>query len=286
MLLLHCHPEDWNGQLAVVFAPRPPIVFPRRRYVGREFKYDWRANVPEGFTVQRADRSLLDRAGLEIPDDVKNVLEMCGPDDDPAQVGFGFVALHEGKIAAHAVVDCIVGDAGDIGLVTAEDYRRRGLATITSAAAIEYGFSHGLKMIDWECSEDNIGSLRTAEKLGFERERDHTLYLWDYDETWHWIGLTRSHLEAERYRQALDAVEQLIAQQEGVPSFAFHLAASAWVRLGEVDKAFEYLETAVDKGWTSAAYTEDQEEFESLRGTPRWEAVLERMRQNKKGDAG
>jgi len=36
MLLLHCHPEDWNGQLAVVFAPRPPIVFPRRRYVGRE----------------------------------------------------------------------------------------------------------------------------------------------------------------------------------------------------------------------------------------------------------
>jgi RimJ/RimL family protein N-acetyltransferase len=30
--------------------------------------------------------------------------------------------------------------------------------------------------VGWQCSEDNWGSIRTAEKVGFERERDYTLY--------------------------------------------------------------------------------------------------------------
>jgi RimJ/RimL family protein N-acetyltransferase len=281
MLLLHCHPQDWGGQLATVFDPRLPIAHPRRRYIGRELRYDWRANMPQGFTVRRADSSLLERPGLEIPEDVRNVLETCGPGDDPAQKGFGFVALHQGQIVAHAVVDCIVGGAGDIGLVTHEDYRRRGLATVTSAAAMEYGLAHGLNMINWDCGEHNAGSLRTAEKLGFERERDHTLYLWDFDETWHMLGLARQNLDQGRYQDTLEVCEQLLAQQEDAPPYAHHMVACVWAKLGDHDQAFEHLDAAADKGWTSVAHTESREEFKPLHDQPQWNAVLERMRQNR-----
>jgi GNAT superfamily N-acetyltransferase len=79
---------------------------------------------------------------------------------------FGFVALHNKQIVAHAVIDCIVEGVGDVGLVTAGDFRRLGLATITSATVVEYGLSHGLALLNWDSSAGNIGSLRTAEKQG------------------------------------------------------------------------------------------------------------------------
>jgi GNAT superfamily N-acetyltransferase len=79
---------------------------------------------------------------------------------------FGFVSLHNELIVAHAVIDCIVDGVGDISLVTAEDFRRLGLATITSATVVEYGLSHGLALLNWDSSAGNIGSLRTAEKQG------------------------------------------------------------------------------------------------------------------------
>jgi GNAT superfamily N-acetyltransferase len=188
-LLLHCHPDDWQAALKVVAKPRQPIPAARRRYIGRALQFDWQTHVPDGFTIQWADHTLLDRPGLELPRDVKNMLETRGPDGDPMQKGFGFVALHEdgtagtASIAAHAVIDSIADGVGDIGLVTSEGFRRRGLATATVAAAVAYGLSHGLAMVNWDCGASNIGSLRTAEKLGFERERDHTMYIIDYDET-------------------------------------------------------------------------------------------------------
>ena len=37
---------------------------------------------------------------------------------------------------------------------------------------VEYALSSGFSTIGWQCSEDNLGSIGTAEKVGFERERD------------------------------------------------------------------------------------------------------------------
>jgi hypothetical protein len=50
------------------------------------------------------------------------------------------------------------------------------LAAITAAATVEYALSHGFSMVGWQCLEDNLGSIGTAEKVGFERERDYRMY--------------------------------------------------------------------------------------------------------------
>lgn len=285
-LLLHCHPEGWQKSLRVVAHPRQPISTARRRYIGRKLRFDWQANIPDGFTIQWADHTLLDHPGLEIPSDVKNVLETRGPDGDPMQKGFGFVASREdgaagtSSIVAHAVIDSIAGGVGDIGLVTAEDFRRRGLATATAAAAVAYGLSHGLTMVNWDCGASNVGSLRTAEKLGFERERDHTMYLVHFDETWHLVNLAWHNLEAERYQEAHVVCDQIITKQDDPPSYAYLAAARVCAGLGDRDKAFGYLNIAVDKGWSNLADIQSYREFEKYHNTLTWESALERIQQN------
>ena len=176
--LLLCCSENWEGALTAVF-PQQPMPYERRRYVCRTFENKWQTALPDGFVLQQIDRSLT--AVSDLPEDVQSVIDACGPDDDPIEKGFGFVVLRENHVAAHAVVDCIVDGIGDVGLVTEEPYRRQGLATVTSAAAIEFGLVNGLRAINWDCDAENTGSLRTAEKLGFELDRTHTMYFVNFN---------------------------------------------------------------------------------------------------------
>ena len=240
-LLLHCHPTDWRETLPVVFQPRQPLKVTRRHYVGRESRYDWRANTPQGFEIKWIDETLLDHIEEEVPDDVKRLLEKRGRDGDPLRKGFGSAAVHDGKIVAHAAVDCVVGDIGEIGLFTAEDFRRRGLATVTSAATVEYGLSFGMAAIIWDCSAANAGSVRTAEKLDFEHELDHTMYVLSFDAMGHLINTAWQHLEEGHYREVLDAFEQIRALVNEPPPHACFPAACAYAGLDEPEKALELL---------------------------------------------
>jgi RimJ/RimL family protein N-acetyltransferase len=181
-LALICHPESWEQQLAVVLDPWQPARVPRRHYVCREVKYDWRANIPNGYAVHCIDAALLGQSGLKIPDHIQSWMENnWGSVIQFLQSGFGLVTIHAdhagaAQVASWSLADCRSGEACEIGIRTAEAYRRQGLATITAAAAVQYALSHGYMMVGWQCSEDNLGSIRTAEKIGFERERDYALY--------------------------------------------------------------------------------------------------------------
>jgi hypothetical protein len=42
-------------------------------------------------------------------------------------------------------------------------------------------------MVGWHCPVDNLGSIGTAEKVGFEKERDYTMYGVFLDEAEHLV---------------------------------------------------------------------------------------------------
>ena len=179
LLQLTCHPQAWHGHLRAITRPSRPVAELRHVYLAREMVFDRQAALPAGYRVERIGRWLLERPETELPEDVLRVIE--GEAAGPLGDGFGFVALHEGRVVAHAVVDCIVGPAGDMGLFTDEAHRRRGLATVTSTATIEYGLEHGLSQVVWDCAEGNAGSIRTAEKLGLLRDHDYTMHWFLFD---------------------------------------------------------------------------------------------------------
>lgn len=274
---MSCPPDGWTEPLTTVCAPRPPIELPRRHYVARSVGDGRRASLPEGYAIRRMDRSLLD-LGTALPDDVTKMIDAIDWDADVVDKGCGFVALYDDQVVAHAMIDCVVGDVGEIGLLTHPAHRRRGLATATSAASIEYGLAHGLSSVVWDCYEHNVGSVRTAEKLGLERERDHTMYSFFFDEADHWCMLAWHDADRGLYREALDTCERLFSEHAEPPWLAYMVAARAWAALDAPDTAFVHLHRAIDSGWDYAPDLESAE-FDGLRETPEWQVLVERLKE-------
>jgi RimJ/RimL family protein N-acetyltransferase len=283
VLLFTCEPPAWRAQLPAIFAPRKLVSIPRRHYICHQLAYrDWRHDIPPGFTVQRMDDTLLQRGDLGVPDDVRQTLDKWRTLDDPRLQDFGFVAIDDGdncnaQIVAWATVDAIVEGTGDVGLFTLKAHRRRGLAAITTAAAVEYGLAHGMNEVSWTCAEYNIGSIRTAEKLGFMRERDYELYFLGLNEVAYLVNLAWNSLDTESYEATLEACDQFIARQEDVPHYIYFPAACAHAALGNVAQAFDHLNAALDKGFDELEELHQRKALSSLRDTSEWEAILTRI---------
>jgi len=55
-------------------------------------------------------------------------------------------------------------------------------------------------------------------------------------------------------------------------------AACCHALAGDVDRAFEFLELSVERGWRNVGLLESHSDLESLRGDPRWKAFLQKAR--------
>ncbi len=108
----------------------------------------------------RADMGLLEGAGVDGADYRGGL---------PALIEQGIVAgaVVGGRIVATAQTAAITGCYADIGVATDERWRGRGFATAAAAIVAKRIQETGRTPI-WSCGEDNMASLRVAQKLGFE----------------------------------------------------------------------------------------------------------------------
>jgi len=175
-LYLNYTPDDWKNHFAAMFAGREPFIVSRHHYVCTALAYDWRAHVPAGYRITRIDQSLFAQPNLTIPDHIPEWMENNWGSLDAFMLrGFGFCTLHENTVVSWSLADCISETRCEIGIQTDPDYRRRGLASLTVAAAVECALSSGLHEVGWHCNVDNAGSIGTALKVGFVKERDYIL---------------------------------------------------------------------------------------------------------------
>ena len=93
-----------------------------------------------------------------------------------ANSGYAWGAYVDGELAAVACTFYLGRTYEDIGVVTIEKYRRRGLST-----ACTVGLCHDIRARGhqplWETSPDNTASLRVAEKLGLQVDRQDVSYV-------------------------------------------------------------------------------------------------------------
>jgi GNAT superfamily N-acetyltransferase len=81
--------------------------------------------------------------------------------------GIGFSLLSNEKLAATAYSAFIHDDKLELGIETIPEFRGNGFAQMTCSALIDYCIENHFEPV-WACRLENIGSLRLAEKLGFE----------------------------------------------------------------------------------------------------------------------
>jgi RimJ/RimL family protein N-acetyltransferase len=280
-LLLTCDPDDWDGRMPVVMAPRPPIWMPRWHFTSRQLSFDWQSALPEGFAVEPMESSLLERANLEVPDDVRTTIEKWLSVEHPNFQDYGFITLDGNSIkpiiAGWATVDFIAKGAGDLGFFTQPEYRRKSLGTIAAAATLEHGFKSGLTQINWTCDAYNQGSIHTAKKLGLERIEDYRIALLVMDEAEHFANLGYYALQVENYPLAAGSFDNALTLAPESPNFIYFEAAQVYAIVGEHRKAVEHLKQAVERGWTNVAQARKCQAFTSLHSYPEWEMLIEKM---------
>ena len=76
-------------------------------------------------------------------------------------------AVVSGRLVATAETSAVTERYADIGVRTDEAWRKQGFAT-AAASMVAQRIQEGGRIPVWSCGEDNLASLRVAEKLGFE----------------------------------------------------------------------------------------------------------------------
>lgn len=131
-------------------------------------------NPPDGYAMERITEELLGR-DLVHTDWVRE--EICSERTSVEEFlakGFGFATIHDGGFACWCMSEYNLGDRCEVGIETAPEYRRRGLATLVASAMFRHAAGVGIRRVGWHCWADNLASVETAERLGLNRVAEYT----------------------------------------------------------------------------------------------------------------
>ncbi|CAA9540137.1 MAG: Urease gamma subunit [uncultured Thermomicrobiales bacterium] len=168
--------DAWDRALR---ADHGPLLAPIAR---RGFRFDpaagaallasWRDRLPAGTRVVPVDRALAERIDAELRE---GIATFWGGYDRYLERGFGFCTLvgEDEALGGVCVAIAVSSREANLGVVTAEPFRRRGHATAACAAVIEAGIARGL-VATWDCDAANAASAALAHRLGFRHEQRFT----------------------------------------------------------------------------------------------------------------
>ncbi len=277
---LAVHPQSWEERLPELIPTHEVEINERYHYLCRELKFDWRNHIPEEYFVRRVDRAFQADPEIIFPGALSEWMDfeaVWWSKEEFYSKGISFAVLHGNEVVAWCTPDCVAGDRIDVGIITHRAHRRKGLAAVAVAATVEECLKQGFGAIGWHCNADNTGSWKTAEKVGFYRNREYSYYYYMYDPIDHLAELGWYYYKRGKYEKTVNYYEQVFTLRDENADYYYHLAASAWALLGNVGKALKYLKEAARAGWSHAEWTKSQEEFEILHGMSAWDAVLTQM---------
>ncbi len=183
LLGLYFEPSDWAMQMSVILKNKNAIQPPRYHFLLKRLEHDWRDLLPSDFSIRLVDRALLADMNIRGLDELTQEMQ-----SERASVGdfldqsFGVCLIHDNAVAGFCLSEYNVGDACEVGIETHHAFRKRGLATAMASALIEHALARGVKNIGWHCYASNLASVATAQKIGFEKVRDYTIFQAWYDE--------------------------------------------------------------------------------------------------------
>ncbi|NIM95863.1 MAG: GNAT family N-acetyltransferase [Anaerolineales bacterium] len=278
---LGIYPSAWEDRLPELIPSHEVEKFGCYHYLCDQVTLDWRGIVRDGYELFHVNRSFFNNPDITFPEDVRSWSDIegqWGSLDNFFEKGVSYCVVHEGEVVSWCVPDCVAEDQIEVGIITHPAHRRRGLASVAVAVTVEHCLNHGFSKVGWHCVSDNVGSWKTAERVGFERSREYDAYYYIYDEVDHLAELGWHYFKRGEYKKTVMYYDRVFGSRDENPDYYYHLAAAAWAALGDSDKALRYLHAAVDHGWRRPENTKDVEEFEILHGTSGWDAVLERMK--------
>jgi GNAT superfamily N-acetyltransferase len=126
----------------------------------------------EGIQYHPIDADLLEEGRFENNHYVRSEIEWMWPSLQKfLEKGFGTAALIDAKIICWCTAEYVSKSKCGIGIEVIDEFQNQGIATATAAHFLEYCLNRNIAA-HWECNKDNIGSVRVAEKVGFEKTEE------------------------------------------------------------------------------------------------------------------
>lgn len=279
-IYLAVHPDTWEAKLPELIPTHEAEKIRRYHYLCHAVKFNWRDYIPAGYSVHRLDQTMLSDSDIVIHEEIQDwtaIEANWGTVENFLAKGIGFRVVRGNEMVSCCAADCTADAQIDVGIVTHPEHRRRGLAAVATAATVEYCLNSGFKAVGWHCDEENVGSRKTAEKVGFEKTCEYIHYYYIFDVINHLAELGWYNFKHGEYEKTTQYYERVFALREDHPSHYYNCAAEAWGALGNREMALKYLNLAVDKGWAMLDYTRQAQVFRFLHDTPEWEDILSRM---------
>ncbi len=126
--------------------------------------------IPDGYEVREVDAGFLAKiSGNIVP------ASFWRSEEEFLENGKGYCVMYGDEVASVAFSAAVSSNQVDIGIETAQAHRNKGLAVIAAKKMVEYVKSIHKEPV-WDCNVANVGSRRTAERVGFEIMAEHAFY--------------------------------------------------------------------------------------------------------------
>jgi RimJ/RimL family protein N-acetyltransferase len=126
----------------------------------------------EGVQYHLVDADFLEQGRFENNHYVKAEVEWMWPSLERfREKGFGIATVVGTSIVGWCTAEYVSESKCGIGIEVIDAFQNKGIATATAARFLEYCMNKSI-VPHWECDKDNIGSVRVAEKVGFEKTEE------------------------------------------------------------------------------------------------------------------
>jgi len=168
---------EWDNKLKQLFKERDLQI--SKQFV---YKRPQELELAEGVTelkdtysIRKIDAKLLNEQDLDVEFVKSNVLEWWGSIKNFSKHGIGYCIMHDKQAVCSCVSSFYDGHEIESHIVTKEAYRKKGLATVAVSEFVKESHLKNLELY-WDCMEKNEGSRALAEKLGYVKSFDYTLF--------------------------------------------------------------------------------------------------------------
>lgn len=163
-----------------------PKLFPMRHEreyyaIHDSIGLDWKNSIPANLSLKRNDNEFLKRTDLENFNAVLDMINLrWNSVGNFLRWGFGFCLLQDQTIVCYCLSLANVNRRCDIEIETMEGHKRRGYASLITAAFAEHALDEGYTEIGWDTFANNAPSVQLGLKLGFKKVKDHIGFLSPY----------------------------------------------------------------------------------------------------------
>ena len=180
-------PEAWEGRILeneVIIEKSWLNTIPRCYYsLQSSLSFDWKHLIPPNFQMEFVDKQLLGKSNLKNFSLLMNeVKDIAGSAKEFLSKGnFGFCMILDEKEIVSWCLSFLFSSSCEVWVQTVTEHRKKGFATLTVAAFVEYCQNNKIT-IGWHSNQDNLASIKLAEKIGFERTtREYSWVFGNYE---------------------------------------------------------------------------------------------------------